>query len=231
MRALRIACLLVFLFVAAGAQQPAPQAPAAAEKPAAEQKPAGPLPAPAIPADLQDVVTKQFGPGFKLAMQRATPRRYLHDTEHDVPWTPLMVGDLDGDGAEDAVIVARVKNAFGGSVPYNYTVIDPYFAAYGYSNPGLTAGLASERPDTSGYVVLAIHGVGPEAWRALKPKAKFVMINLPFNSISLAPMTAGKHGEKNISVIVLEEEGTDRSSLVAWDGKKYRWRDTGGPGE
>src|SRR4051812_10728431 len=144
MRASRVACLLVLLcsVVVASAQQPTTQTaakstptvtaqnsggaaqPAAAEDP----KPAGPLPTPDVPADLQKVVNTQFGPNFKVAAQRVMTRRYLHDTEH-ADWSPFMVGDLDGDGAEDAVIVARAKNAFGGQIPYKYRVIDPYFSA------------------------------------------------------------------------------------------------------
>jgi hypothetical protein len=244
MRALRIACLLVFcllLSLATCAQQAPPAsthtaaaAPApgsAAPPPAAEPpKPDGPLPAPEVPADLQQVVTKQFGPNFKVAAQRVMKRRYLNEDQDRAIWLPFMLGDLDGDGVQDAVIVARAKNAFGGQIPYNYRVIDPYFAAFGYGNPMITAGMASEYPDGN-YMVLVIHGVGEEGWRATKPKAKFVMINLPFNTISVAPMPIEmKKKVKELAVIVLEEDGTNQSSLVAWDGKKYRWRDMGGPG-
>ncbi|MBI2678158.1 MAG: hypothetical protein HYX28_05210 [Candidatus Koribacter versatilis] len=245
MRALRIACLLVvvfLLFSAAFAQTATPAGdasrdtskdkatPDAATKPAptdAEKNSAADG-APEVPADLQQVVNKQFGPGFKVALQRATPRRYLHDTDHEIPWTPLLITDLDGDGVQDAVIVARVKNAFAGQVPFHYAVIDPYMAAQGYENPMLTAGVASEAPET-GYVVLAIHGTGAEGWRAAAPKAKWVMINLPFNTINVAPMPVKKG--RMVGAIILEVEGTNRSSLVLWDGKKYRWRDMGGPGE
>ena len=241
MRALRIACLLFFASIFSFAQtssqpaSPAPKAPASTE---AEPEP-GPSDAnslaegaPAIPADLQTIVKKQFGPSFKVALQRVNTRRYLHEPEHVQEWSPLLVGDLDGDGIEDAVIVARVKNVFSGQIPFSYTVLDPYFAAFGYGNPKVTAGLASERPEKD-YVVLVIHGAGAQAWRNPVPKSKIVMINLPFNTINVAPMNVAKKGKpaKIVSVIILEEDGTSQSSLVAWTGKTYKWSDMGGPSE
>jgi hypothetical protein len=240
MRALRIACLLVFLNVLSYAQTtPAPPASAPATKTPADTPAPGPSDAnslaagaPNIPADLQEIVKKQFGPSFKVALQRSNTTRYLHQPEHVQEWSPLLVGDLDGDGVEDAVIVARVKNVFSGQIPFAYSVIDPYFAAFGYGDPKNTAGLAEERPEQD-YVVLVIHGAGPEAWRNPKPKSKVVMINLPFNTINVAPMNVAKKNKpaKQMSVIILEEDGTSQSSLVVWDGKTYRWRDMGGPGE
>jgi hypothetical protein len=232
MHALRIACLLVFAFVVVVlAQQPPPAPPPAA----AEAKPAGPIAPPPIPADLQELVNKQFGPNFKVALQRRSTTHYLHQPEH-APLNTLLTGDLDGDGIADAVIVAHAKNAFSGQLPYNYRVIDPYDAAFGFGNPQYTGGLMDEDPDGN-YMVLVIHGAGPDAWRAARPKAKFVMVNLPFNTINVAPMPLDKkHKPKEIAaseiaVIILEEDGTNQSSVVLWDGKKYRWRDTGGPAE
>jgi hypothetical protein len=249
MRALRIACLLFILSALSFAQNqpPAPTAQPASKAQPAAQAPADTTPpapgpsdtnslaegAPAIPADLQEIVRKQFGPSFKVALQRVNTAHYLHQPENVQQWSPLLVGDLDGDGVEDAVIVARVKNVFSGQIPFGYAVIDPYFAAFGYGNPHATAGLADERPD-SDYVVLVIHGAGPEGWRNPKPKSKFVMINLPFNTINVAPMKIAKKKKepaKQLSVIILEEDGTSQSSLVVWDGKTYRWRDMGGPAE
>src|SRR5438270_7358328 len=203
MRALRIACLLVastlFFSIAFAQTQPAP--PDKTDKDAAA-KDAAPKPAdknsaadgaPELPSDLQAIVHKQFGLNFKVAFERATPRRYLHEVDHEIPWTPLLITDLDGDGIQDAVIVARVKNAFAGQIPFNYTVIDPYMAAQGYENAMITAGVSTEVPDVS-YVVLTIHGAGADGWRAAVPKAKWVMINLPFNTINVAPMPVGKKG-------------------------------------
>jgi hypothetical protein len=245
MRALRIACLLFFSSVISFAQtspQPSHPAPAASKTPADTAEPAPPPGpsdanslaegAPVIPADLLQIVKRQFGPSFKVALQRSNNRRYLNQSEHVQEWSPLLVGDLDGDGVEDAVIVARVRNVFSGQIPFKYAVIDPYFAAFGYGNPKVTAALASERPEGD-YVVLVIQGAGPEGWRNPVPKAKTVMVNLPFNTINIAPMNIGKKGkpEKQISVIVLEEDGTNKSSLVVWNGKTYKWSDMGGPGE
>ena len=234
MQAFRVACLLVFAFVVVVlAQQPQP-APQPTQPPAAaDEKPAGPIAPPPVPADLQELVTRQFGPNFKVVLQRHNTARYLHQPEHP-PLNTLLTGDLDGDGIADAVIVAHAKNAFSGQLPYNYRIIDPYFSAFGYGNPQITGGMMDEDPDGN-YMVLVIHGAGPDAWRAAKPKAKYVMINLPFNTINVAPMALDKKHKtkeqtaKEIAVIILEEDGTNQSSIVVWDGHKYRWRDMGGP--
>src|SRR3954470_5874923 len=237
MRALRLACLLIF-FSAIAFTQTTVQPAQTASKAAPDVEP-GPSDAnslaegaPSIPADLQAIVKKQFGPSFRVALQRTNTRRYLSQPEHVQEWSPLLTGDLDGDGIEDAVIVARVKNVFSGQIPFNYSVLDPYFAAFGYGNPKVTAGMAEERPDKD-YVVLVIHGAGAEAWRNPAPKSKLVMINLPFNTINIAPMNVAKKGKpaKMVSVIVLEEDGSTQSSLVAWNGKTYKWTDMGGPAE
>jgi hypothetical protein len=235
MQVLRTACLLVFVFVVVVIAQQTPPAPPAAAPAAKDEKPAGYIPPPSVPADLQELVNKQFGPNFKVIFQRHTATHYLHESEH-APLNTLLTGDLDGDGIEDAVIVAKAKNAFSGQIPYNYRIIDPYYSAFGYGNPQITGGMMEEDPDGN-YLVLVIHGAGPDAWRAARPKAKFVMINLPFNTINVAPMAVDKkqkHKNKEmtadqIAVIILEEDGTNQSSIVIWDGKKYRWRDLGGP--
>ena len=229
MRKLCIACLLVVLVAFAFPQnnkdqQAAPQGP--------------PPPAPVVaavpaPADLQDLVNKQFGPNFKIAKQRQSTTRYLHDNSDHAAWNTLMTGDLDGDGVEDAVIVAHAKNPFGGQIPFHYEVIDPYYSAFGYGNPRITAGMNDEYPDGN-YMVLVIHGAGPEGWRNPKPKAKFVMINLPFNTISVAQIDIEqkkKKAPKEQTAIILEEDGDNQSSVVVWTGRGYKWRDMGGPGE
>ncbi len=229
MRKFCIACLLVVLATFAFTQNPDPQA-------AAPQTP--PQPAPKVqavppPADLQELVSQQFGPNFKVAMQRQAGTHYLHESADRPQWNTLMTGDLDGDGVEDAVIVARAKNAFAGQIPFDYKVVDPYFSAFGYGNPMITGGMAEEYPDGN-YMVLVIHGAGPEGWRNPKPKAKFVMINLPFNTINVAQINVEKKKNKPPKMetaIILEEDGSSQSSLVLWTGHSYKWKDMGGPAE
>jgi len=72
-----------------------------------------------------------------------------------------------------------------------------------------------------------IHGAGKEAWRSANPKAKFVIINLPFDSISLTRVTYRKHPVIAVNLLEDEVQGSG-SSTIFWDGKKYRWADTGG---
>lgn len=175
--------------------------------------------------ELMAIVKKQFGPDLEIA---ETPSqvtvRYLHpDKKKDEKWKPLLTGDLDGDGVEDAVIVVRFKNPLAGQVQYNYKVVDPYFTSHGYGNPKVTVEFQSADPRYNN-MLLVIHGAGKEGWRADTPKEKFVIINLPFESLSLAPMMVKK---KKVLAIVAEEQGLGGSS-VYWDGKKYKWTEGAG---
>jgi hypothetical protein len=134
---------------------------------------------------------------------------------------PVLTGDLDGDGIEDAVIVAKCKNALVDQGENNFTVIDPYYSFFGYGNTRITTQFASEVPEDRGISLLVIHGAGPDAWHSATPKAKFVVINMPFKQIGLKKMVMKK---KSVLALYIEETGADQmTSALFWDGKKYRY--------
>jgi len=138
---------------------------------------------------------------------------------------PQLKADMDGDGIEDLIVAARCTNALVDQAENNFAVIDPYNAFYGYGDTKITTQFASEDPATRGLVLLVIHGSGPETWRAATPKAKFVIINLPFKQIAVKKLTVKK---KNVMAIYAEEAGGDRmTSATFWDGRKYRYQPIG----
>jgi hypothetical protein len=142
-----------------------------------------------------------------------------------MPGPPQLKADMDGDGIEDLVVAARCTNALADQADKNFAVIDPYNSFYGYGNTKITTQFATEDPLTRGLVLLVIHGSGPEAWRAATPKAKFVIINLPFKQVSVKKLTVKK---KTVMAIYADETGGDRmTSATFWDGKKYRYQPIG----
>ena len=133
-----------------------------------------------------------------------------------------MVGDLDGDGIEDAVIAARSKNPLLDQAEHNYEVIDPYYTFFGYGDPKVTMTFVDDNQLRRGLVVLIIHGAGRDAWRSETPKAKFVMINLPYLTLSVRRMKISK--KKMVQAIYCEEgNALHESSAVFFDGKKYKY--------
>ena len=177
---------------------------------------------PQPPADLAEIVKKQFGPCFEVATERSAAKvNYLHP-KAEKSWVDFLTADLDGDGVEDAVIVARCKTPLVDQVTHNYRVIDPYYSNFGYGDPKVTAQFNATDPDRQN-LVLVIHGAGKESWRAATPKAKFVIINLPFDNLGLTQVT---HRKRPVPAISLVEEEQQLSSAVYWDGKKYKWADT-----
>jgi hypothetical protein len=145
--------------------------------------------------DFQQLVMREFGAAFRLD-----------------PKFPPMFADLDGDGQEDVILVATGKNPLLNAFELHYQVLDPYDAYFGYGNPKITAQFAITNVGPPLHL-LVIHN-----WRA--PRAKFVIINLPFEKLTLGRVPMKK--KKSIAAIRAEETG-GLTADVFWDGKKYRW--------
>ncbi len=178
-------CITLLLLVAAAVAQQ--QAPTPAQVTSSEK--------PVTSELLKQLVANEFGPTFEM-----------------LEFDPLFM-DIDGDGAEDAVIVATSKNPLLDMNELHFKVIDPYDSYFGIGDPKITAGFAPTQLGPPRYL-LVLHN-----WRAAPPKAKFVIINLPFEKLS-----AGRtlHKKKAIAAIQAEESG-GLVSAVFWDGKKYKW--------
>lgn len=179
---------------------------------AADKKPVPLPPAHAqspLPAVTNDYVHKEFGDNCSL-----------------LPGVAQFVGDLDGDGIDDLVLAARCKNPMADQGEYGFRVSDPLDSDFGYGNVKVTSGFISEEPDRKDVVLLVVHGVGPEAWRSDKEKPKFLLINLPYTSLTVKRLALRK---KTILAIYMVEnsEGDQTSAVVFWDGKKYRYRSLG----
>jgi hypothetical protein len=156
-----------------------------------------------------DFVKQQFGDQFTL-----------------VPEIGAGVGDLDGDGVEDVIIAARCKNPLIDQSEHNYRVVDPYYEYFGYGDPKLTTTFSAGDPAHRGLVVLIIYGVGKDGWRSATPKAKFVIVNLPYKALSIRKFNLKK---KTVEAIYIEEAGEmGDSSAVFFDGKKFKYVPMGG---
>lgn len=182
---------------------------AAAQNVAAQTKQPPPPPAHAkspSPAVTDDLIHKQFGDNCSL-----------------LPGPPQFVADLDDDGIEDLVVAAKCKNPMADKDEYSFVVADPYDSFLGYSDVKVTSTFASDEPERRGISLLIIHGAEKDAWHAETPKAKFLLINLPFKTLTVKRLTLKK---KTILGIYMEEkgEGDDSSSVVFWDGKKYKYQ-------
>ena len=136
---------------------------------------------------------------------------------------PQFVGDLDGDGVDDLVVAARCKNPMADQAEYGFRVTDPYDSFLGFGDVKVTSTFASDSPERKGVCLLVVHGVGPQAWRSDKPKPKFVLINLPFKTVTVKRLALKK---RIVLGVYMEEqgEGEATSSVVFWDGKKYHYQ-------
>jgi hypothetical protein len=178
---------------------------AAAQQPQTSQPPAV-APAPgADTAQLAAMVKQQFGETFTL------PEKFP---------TPLLTADFDGDGVEDVAIVANSKDPLPDSFAFKYEVADPYHAYFGFGNPRFSSTFRAD-PEHSHHL-LVIFGSGKDAWRSPAPKAKFVLINVPFDTLEVGRMLLSKKKPPIFVIKALEAQIMD--SAVWWEAKKKRWR-------
>jgi len=195
-RKLLIPVLALLLVTVAAAQKKEPPPPPARAK----------HPSPAVTDDL---IHKQFGDNCSL----------LQGPEQ-------FVADLDGDGIDDLVVAARCRNPMADKDEYSFLVADPYDSFLGFGDVRVTSILATDLPERRGIALMIIHGAEKDAWQAEKPKAKFLLINIPFKNLTVKRLALKK---KTILGVYMEEagEGEDTSSVVFWDGKKYRYAPLG----
>lgn len=176
------------------------------------QKKAAVMPSPAThptPAVTNELIHKQFGENCSLI---GGPQQW--------------VADLDGDGVDDLIVAAKCHNPMADKDEYEFLVTDPYDTFLGYGDVKITSTFASDEPERRGICLLIVHGAEKDAWRAEKPKAKFLMINLPFKTLTVKKLVMKK---KTVLGVYMEEagEGEDTSSVLFWDGKKYRYQQLG----
>ncbi|HVZ17770.1 MAG TPA: hypothetical protein VG897_11670 [Terriglobales bacterium] len=145
---------------------------------------------------LDVLVEKQFGPDFSV----------------DLRFQP-MVADFDADGHEDLGLIGFSKNPLGGSAKFKYTVLDPYDSYFGIGDPKITTHFGGFGDGTS-HCILFIHD-----WKGEAPKSKWVIVNVPFEKIAAGQVTTRK---KTVPAVATIEMG-GLSSLVYFDGKKYKW--------
>lgn len=130
-----------------------------------------------------------------------------------LPKSPVLAGDMDGDGSEDVVFVVTGKNPLANEAGHNYKVLDPYNAYFGWGDPKMSMGFVSMDPGPAKYLAV-IHG-----WKLPTPKSKFILVNIPFQSLSMGSFRVKK---KTVSAIIAEEAG-GVNAAVFFDGKKYKW--------
>ena len=169
-------------------------------------------------------------PAHAHAPSPAVTDEFLHKQFGDncslIAGPPQFVADLDGDGVDDLVVAAKCKNPMADKDEYSFTVSDPYDSFLGYNDVKVTSSFASDQPERRGLCLLIIHGAEKDAWRAETPKAKFLMINLPFKTLSVKRLTLKK---RTVLGVYMDEagEGEETSSVLFWDGKKYKYQQLG----
>jgi hypothetical protein len=169
-------------------------------------------------------------PAHAKAPSPAVTNEFIHQQFGDncslIAGPPQFVADLDDDGIDDLVVAAKCKNPMADKDEYSFVVADPYDSFLGFSDVKITSTFASDEPERRGLSLLIIHGAEKDAWSAEKPKAKFLLINLPFRTLTVKRLALKK---KTILGIYMEEhgEGEDMSSVVFWDGKKYKYQQLG----
>ena len=147
-----------------------------------------------------------------------------------------LTGDFDGDGAQDVVVVVRIKQRRS-TLPKDVRVIDPF---QGGGPSGFPANPAAENK----LALAVIH-----SWKASRPAGKFLLIGeSPILILEYARATSSEPGDRKNLIELMSKRGKRRKreklppgskgnvillptevggdSVLYWNGRTYRWEDS-----
>jgi hypothetical protein len=198
---------LIFATILSLATTAPGQTPAASGRTSAPQQ-AAPQQADLSQADLQKIIAREFGPGFSL-----------------LQGFPALQADLDGDGKQDLIIIGTTDDPMLDQAQFHYKVADPYNTFFGFGDPAVTSRFQADTGVRR--MLLVMHDWqepdgNPQSLpksRRLEWKAKFVLVNVPFQTVEIGRVLINK---KVVTAIKAQEP--DGKSYVYWAGKKYKWQ-------
>jgi hypothetical protein len=164
-------------------------------------------------ADPAAYVARQFGPTFKVD-----------------PKVPPLFGDLDGDGNEDLVLVGTSNTPLLSQEQYRFKVEDPYDANFGTDDVKITSQFTLHFDGSDRCILIVFGWRLPPPERESKRVSKFVLINTPFESISISVAKLHLKNKKNIQAMETVDS-TSLHALIVWDGKRWRWSGQGMEGD
>lgn len=171
-----------------------------------------PQPAPTTPVPLADpaaYIAREFGPDFKYD-----------------PRVAPMVGDLDGDGRQDLVLVARAKKPLAGREKYHYEVDDPYDSYFGNGDVRQTSQFTLHFDGSERQLLIVFAWRDAETQRKLHP-AKCVLINTPFDRAQFLTIRLQRKPQGAISLV----EHSTLHTIVFLKGHKWHWQAQGMAGD
>lgn len=147
--------------------------------------------------------------------------------------TGFVVGDFNGDGAEDLAVIVRPAE---GKLPEvnnelaNWILEDPkkvFLPRAGVSLPPSTKPMPV-RAEKGDALLAIIHGVGPQGWRSGDARQTFLLKNGTDGNMSTQSMKSLRESKDKQKLPPIKGDAINaalggKAGLILWTGAKYAW--------
>jgi hypothetical protein len=142
----------------------------------------------------------------------------------------FVVGDFNGDGAEDVAVVTKPNEAALPEINHelaNWTLEDPRevtAAAAKTGNPSARPkAVKAERNDR---LLAIIHGIGPQGWRHPEARQAFLLRNAAGTNVTVQmarPPESPANSNSQLHGDAISETLNGQRGFIFWTGAKYAW--------